>query len=44
MMAIMGAIMGGMPMPEDSMMPMMIGSLVGHIVYGIVVALIVKND
>lgn len=44
MMAIMGAVMGGMPMPEGSMMPMMIGSLVGHIVYGIVVALIVKND
>ena len=30
-----------MPMPEDNMMLMMLGSLIGHLVYGIVVALIV---
>lgn len=44
MMAIMGALIGGMPMPESNIMLMMTGSLVGHIVYGIVVALIVKNN
>jgi len=42
MMLIMGALMGGMAAPEGNMMLMMIGSLIGHIVYGIVVALIVK--
>ncbi len=30
-----------MPMPQDNMMLMMLGSLIGHLVYGIVVALIV---
>jgi uncharacterized membrane protein len=30
-----------MPMMEGSMMLMMIGSLIGHLVFGIVVALIV---
>ncbi len=30
-----------MPMPQDNMMLMMVGSLIGHLVFGIVVALIV---
>ena len=38
MMFIIGKMM---PMPQDNMMLMMIGSLIGHLVYGIVVALIV---
>ena len=40
MMFIIGKIMP-MPMPQDNMMLMMLGSLIGHLVYGIVVALIV---
>ncbi len=40
MMFIIGKIMP-MPMPQDNMMLMMIGSLIGHLVFGIVVALIV---
>ncbi len=40
MMFIIGKIMP-MPMPQDNMMLMMLGSLVGHLVYGIVVALVV---
>jgi uncharacterized membrane protein YagU involved in acid resistance len=44
MMAIMGAMMGGMPPMEGSMMLMAIGSILGHLVFGIVVALIVKED
>jgi len=41
--AIMGAMMGGMPPMEGSMMLMMIGSLIGHVVFGITVALFVKE-
>lgn len=40
--AIIGAIMGGMPPMEGSMMLIMIGSIIGHIVFGIVVAMFVK--
>ena len=40
MMFIIGKIMP-MPMPQDNMMLMMLGSLIGHLVFGIVVALIV---
>jgi uncharacterized membrane protein YagU involved in acid resistance len=43
-MGIMGAMMGGMPPMEGSMMLMMMGSIVGHVVFGIVVALMVKED
>lgn len=39
MMFIIGKMM---PMPQDNMMLMMLGSLIGHLVYGIVVALIVS--
>ncbi len=43
MMFIIGKMMP-MPMPQDNMMLMMLGSLIGHLVYGIVVALIVPSD
>lgn len=42
MMAVMGAMMGGMPPMEGSKMMMMMGSIIGHLVFGTVVALIVK--
>ena len=40
MLFIIGKMMP-MPMPQDNMMLMMLGSLIGHLVYGIVVALVV---
>ncbi|MDA3907078.1 MAG: hypothetical protein PF484_13480 [Bacteroidales bacterium] len=40
---IMGAIFGAMPSPEGNMVLMMIGSIVGHIVYGIIVVYFVKG-
>ncbi len=40
MMFIIGKMMP-MPMPQDNMMLMMLGSLIGHLVFGIVLALIV---
>jgi hypothetical protein len=40
-MAVMGAMMGGMPQPEGSMLLMAIGSIMGHVIFGIVVALLV---
>lgn len=43
MMAIMGGLIGGMPSMEGSMILVMIGSITGHIVYGIVVALFNKE-
>ncbi|MBL0126425.1 MAG: hypothetical protein IPP83_02975 [Flavobacteriales bacterium] len=42
-MGAMGAILGGMPPMEGSMMLMAIGGIVGHVVFGIVVALVVKD-
>lgn len=42
--AIMGAMLGGMPPMEDSMMLMMIGSIAGHVIFGIAVALFVKGE
>lgn len=43
-MGMMTAIVGGMPEPGDSMMLMMVGSILGHLVFGIVVALIAKEQ
>jgi hypothetical protein len=43
-MAMMGAMLGGMPPMEGSMMLMMIGSVVGHVIFGIVVAAFVKEE
>ena len=42
--AIMGAMFGDMPPPEGSMMLMMIGSIMGHIIFGIVVVLFEKGQ
>ncbi len=42
-MAIIGAMRGGMPPMEGSMMLIMIGSIMGHVIYGIVVAMFVKE-
>ena len=42
-MAIMGAMAGGMPEPEGSMLPIIIGGVMGHVVFGIVVALMAKE-
>jgi hypothetical protein len=43
MMAVMGAIMGGMPSPSGNMILMVMGSIIGHIVYGIVTILFIKD-
>lgn len=43
MMAAMGALVGGMPQPQGPMVLVIMGSLLGHIVFGIVVALLVKK-
>jgi len=42
--SVMGAMMGNMPPMEGSMMLMAIGSIMGHVVFGIVVAMIVKDN
>jgi hypothetical protein len=41
--AVMGAMLGGMSPLEGSMMLMMIGSILGHVIFGIVVAAFVKE-
>ena len=41
---IMGALFGGMPPMEGSMMLMMIGSIIGHLIFGVVVVLIAKDQ
>jgi hypothetical protein len=41
--SIMGKLFGGMPEMGGNMMIMMIGSLAGHLIYGIIVALFVKS-
>jgi len=43
-MAMMGAMLGGMPPMEGSMMLMMIGSITGHVIFGIVVSAFVKEE
>jgi hypothetical protein len=42
--AILGAIIGGTPPMEGSMLLIMVGRIIGHIVFGIVVALLVKEE
>ncbi len=44
MLAILDAVMRGMPPTEESTLLIMAGSIIGHIVFGIVVALFVKED
>ncbi len=41
-MAVMGAMMGGGPAPAGGMLPMMLGSMIGHLIYGTVVALLLR--
>jgi uncharacterized membrane protein YagU involved in acid resistance len=43
-MGLMSLVFGEMPAPEGSMVLTMVGSVLGHVVYGIVVALIVKEQ
>ena len=43
MMGIMGAVLGGLPPMEGNLVFIMIGSIAGHIIFGIVVALLVKE-
>lgn len=43
MMAIMGAVMGGIPAPEGNMLLIVMGSIIGHIVYGIVTVFFIKD-
>jgi uncharacterized membrane protein YagU involved in acid resistance len=43
MMGVISAVMGGMPAPEGSKTLVILGGIIGHIVYGIVVALFVPN-
>lgn len=43
MMAIMGMVFP-MPPMEDSMMLMMVGSIMGHVIFGITVAIFVKEQ
>ncbi len=42
-MAIMGSMFGGMPPIEGSLALIMVGGIMGHIIFGIVVALFVKE-
>ncbi len=39
----MGAMFASMPAPEGSMMLMIIGSFMGHVIFGIVTALFLSN-
>lgn len=43
MMQVMGAIFPAMPAPQGNMMLMIIGSIMGHVIFGIVVALFFKQ-
>ena len=43
-MLMMSIVMKPMPAPESGMVPMMIGSIIGHIMFGIPVAFIVKRQ
>ena len=42
-MTVMGAMIGGIPEPEGSMLPIIIGGVMGHVIFGIVVALMAKE-
>ncbi len=44
MMAIMGAVLGGMPKAEGSMMMVVLGGIIGHLVFGVVASLFVKKQ
>lgn len=42
-MAMMGALMGGIPQPEGAMIGVILGGILGHLIFGIVVALAAKS-
>lgn len=42
-MAMMGALIGGIPEPEGAMIGVVLGGILGHVVFGIFVALSVKS-
>ncbi|MCF8255985.1 MAG: hypothetical protein K9J06_00405 [Flavobacteriales bacterium] len=42
-MGMMSLVMGPMPAPEGGMMLMMLGSIMGHVIFGMVVAMFVKE-
>jgi hypothetical protein len=44
MMALLGALVVGISAPEGSILLMMTGSIIGHIIYGIVVVLIARDE
>ncbi len=44
MMQIMGTVFGEPPVPKGSMVLMIVGSVVGHLIFGIVVAFMVKGN
>ncbi|MEX0812027.1 MAG: DUF6789 family protein [Chitinophagales bacterium] len=43
MMQVMGAMFSSMPAPQGNMMLMIVGSIVGHVIFAIVVALFFKQ-
>lgn len=43
-MAMMGAMMGGMPQPDGSMVLVIMGGIIGHVVFGIVVAKVIGDE
>lgn len=43
MMAMMGTMFGNMPPMEGSKMLMMLGSIIGHVIFGVTVAMFVKE-
>jgi uncharacterized membrane protein YagU involved in acid resistance len=43
MMQFLGAMVGGMPKPKGNMMLVVMGSIIGHIVYGVVTVIFIKE-
>lgn len=41
---VLGALFGGMPAVDESMVPIMISSIIGHLVYGVVVVLVTGEE
>ena len=44
MMAVMGAIFGGMNFRAGSIVLTLVGGIIGHIIYGIIVSLLIKSE
>ena len=43
-MTIMGALLGGMPKPDGSMMLVVLGGIIGHLAFGVVASLFVRKQ